>query len=243
VPGKEIEEGERQRLAGAWVSPGDPLAEKTLKAVLQQLAQVAGLAGIALEETVPPGYSAGASSGKSPVSLGYNPDLRLAFLRSGHADPIDFETGSGKPVTLRSSPGTAVGGKTVDLSLPEFDRSAGADAALDAAWTALRAGKAAAFTAGLAQAAPPNVTLLLRPEAKPGDPWKKLAQPLQKAPQTASGYAEDPSGTWDVLVYDPEHPESLAAALAKANASSVVIDMTAPGVDLKRDLKAVVKGQ
>lgn len=243
VPVKEIGESERQRLAGAWVSPADPLAEKTLKALLQQLAQVQGLAGIAVDETVPPGYGEGALPGKSPVSLGYNPDMRLAFLRSGHADPLDFEAGSGKPVALRSSPGTAVGGKTVDLSLPEFDRNEGADAALDSAWTAFRAAKAAAFTASLAQAAPQNVALLLRPEAKPGDPWKKLAQPLQKASQTASGYSEDPAGAWDVLVYDPEHPDALSAALGKANAPGVVIDMTAPGVDLKRDLTAVVKGQ
>ena len=105
-----------------WVSPLVPVVQKTLTELVQRLAATPGVAVLVLRETLSPGYARWqfAGSSISEADLGYTPEMRLAFLRHAHVDPIDF----------RINP--PLYGANVDLSLPEFpDADSISDVAAD----------------------------------------------------------------------------------------------------------------
>jgi hypothetical protein len=67
--------------------------------VLGEIAATKGLAGMALLDTAPPGYSLPASNrmysaGDYGAEVGYTPAARIAFIRSGGYDPIDLASGT-----------------------------------------------------------------------------------------------------------------------------------------------------
>lgn len=95
--GDDWRERDIEPLSGVAVSPLSPPVRQTLLGVVQSLKDLPELAGIVLRETAPPGYelqgqtSAGISGAddSSSLTLGYSSEMRLAFLRKSHADPID----------------------------------------------------------------------------------------------------------------------------------------------------------
>jgi len=241
---------ERRWLSGLWVSPADSTVEKSLKAFIEQVGQTPGLAGIAIEDTMPPGYEPSADSAgiakDGGVSLGYNPEARLAFLRAHNADPIDFDEQGGVPVVIRSTDGSDIGSKNVDISLPVFDRNRAVDTPLSTAWSDYRNAQTVVLTNTLVEtaAAAVKVPLLIRTAVHSGAKFERIAVPLHKETPTSPTYATDPAARMDVITYDPAHPEEASDALAKSkSAHGAVIDMSAPGVDLKRDLTALLKGK
>ncbi len=76
------------------VSPVSPQVQTTLTALVQDLAARPGLAGVAWDDV------------DSDREVGFAPEMRLAFLRSAHADPLDLT----QQYTLRA-----------DDTLPLFD--------------------------------------------------------------------------------------------------------------------------
>lgn len=94
--GDDWRERDIEPLSGVAVSPLSPPVRQTLLGVVQSLKDLPELAGIVLRETAPPGYELqGVTSGdsraddSSSLTLGYSSEMRLAFLRKSHADPID----------------------------------------------------------------------------------------------------------------------------------------------------------
>jgi hypothetical protein len=92
------------------VSPSSPSVQTTLTTLVQEIAAWPRLSGFVWEDA------------EADDTLGYTPDMRLAFLRSDHADPIDVYPGYSR----------------ADLSLPLFDDKA-IDAALPARWEKAKA--------------------------------------------------------------------------------------------------------
>ncbi|MBB6048845.1 hypothetical protein [Armatimonas rosea] len=83
--------------------PDSPETRRALLPLLRTLASLPGLAGLALAETVAPGYispRANRFGGTTAQEYGYTPERRLAFLRSEGYDPIDL-TGRGESGELR----------------------------------------------------------------------------------------------------------------------------------------------
>ena len=64
------------------VSPAAPAVSATLAELVRSLSAQPGLAGLVLEDADPDG------------ELGYTPEMRLAFLRAAHGDPIDMTQGN-----------------------------------------------------------------------------------------------------------------------------------------------------
>ena len=250
IPASTIDATERRWLSGVWVSPADITVGKSLRALVEQAARTPGLAGVAIEDTMPPGYEAAsdrtASAKDGGVSFGYNPELRLAFLRARHADPIDFDELGGASVLMRTAGGSDMGSRSLDISLPVFDRNSGLDQTLSAAWSDYRNAQTVALTNGIVETAAASAVklpLYVRTAVHSGARFERLAVPIHKDTAASPAYATDPEGRLDVVTYDPAHPEDAADALSKPKAAhGAVIDMTAPGVDLKRDLTAILKG-
>lgn len=91
---------------GDWLAP-DAANPKLLAARIAEIAKTPGLAGLVLQDTLPPGYgeyegggflpgeasaASGARSGETTPArfLGYTPQMRLAFLRREGVDPMDL---------------------------------------------------------------------------------------------------------------------------------------------------------
>ncbi len=78
-----------QHRGESWVSPTDPAVRRLLPALVRVLAGTKGLAGLAFQDTTPPG-TLEAHSYPDGDDLGFLPANRLAFLRAYHLDPIDL---------------------------------------------------------------------------------------------------------------------------------------------------------
>ncbi len=74
---------------GVAVSPMAPEVRQTLAALVRSLAHRPGVAGLVWRTTDPPGYDLPGEETSSQI-LGYSEDMRLAFLRKSHADPVDI---------------------------------------------------------------------------------------------------------------------------------------------------------
>lgn len=97
---------------GDWLCSDAAASRAALEERLRDIAVLPGLSGIALEDTVPPGYqSAGAQADPfadfDSEDYGYTPSMRLAFLRRNGSDPIDLAVRTNRHLSA-------------DLSLPFF---------------------------------------------------------------------------------------------------------------------------
>lgn len=110
------------------VSPFSASVRGTLTTLVRGLASRSGLAGFVWEDAQASGY------------LGYTPDMRLAFLRRFHADPLDI------------TPAYALGH---DLSLPTFDDAA-QDKTLPDVWDKARFEVNLSLLRGLRESLPPS---------------------------------------------------------------------------------------
>jgi len=110
------------------VSPFSASVRGTLTTLVRGLASRSGLAGFVWEDA------------QANSSLGYTPEIRLAFLRRFHADPLDI------------TPAYALGH---DLSLPTFDDAA-QDKALPDVWDKARFGVNLSLLTGLRASLPPS---------------------------------------------------------------------------------------
>lgn len=119
-------------------SPAAPAVQQTLTALMQDLAARPDLAGLVWEDAEPDG------------TLGDTPLMRLAFLRTAHADPLDIAD---------------TGDVRIDLSLPLFDDPK-VDAAQSDLWAKFRADADTSLLRSLRAAAwrgsGPPLTLLLQ---------------------------------------------------------------------------------
>ncbi len=76
---------------GVAVNPMAPRVADALGGLVKDAAGRAGIAGIVWRETAPPGYGPTTRwDGASPLTLGFQEDMRLAFLRKDHVDPVDM---------------------------------------------------------------------------------------------------------------------------------------------------------
>ena len=77
---------------GAWASPSDPRVTSLLTKLVRELVAVKGLAGIAFVDTAAPGYRRDFDRWfAGGIDFGYTEDMRLAYLRRYHQDPIDID--------------------------------------------------------------------------------------------------------------------------------------------------------
>ena len=81
-----------QHRGQSWVSPTDPAVRRLLPALVRVVAGTKGLAGLAFQDTLPPG-TVEAQSSPSGDEVGFLPASRLAYLRAYHVDPIDLGPG------------------------------------------------------------------------------------------------------------------------------------------------------
>jgi len=98
-----------------WASPMEPSVRRMLPALLSALASAHGIAGIALQDTAPPGIVADDSARQFGISVGYSLRNRLAILRQSHYDPID--TGDASATLWMPEQGFQ---STFPLDLPTF---------------------------------------------------------------------------------------------------------------------------
>lgn len=179
-----VEEARTDEGARGWVSPVDPNVQKTLTALVKAVAATPGLAGLAFQDTAPPGYVDTGNVDLLDTEVGYTPANRLAFLRAHQADPVDVG-GSGE-----SDQPDKIGTSYVflDWSLPDFPGSE--YDGQNAPWDKFRIDADHAALAGLygaAREAAPNLPLLMR-ERKMGlsfEPWTG-PKDLNEAPDAAS---------------------------------------------------------
>ncbi len=87
--------------ANLWVDPTDPATQAALMGLLRAIRTHAGVGVCVFCDVVPKGFAALDLYFNSPTfisrcaNLGYNPALRLAFLRKNHRDPIDIFSSNG----------------------------------------------------------------------------------------------------------------------------------------------------
>ncbi|MGC4042379.1 MAG: hypothetical protein QM758_01065 [Armatimonas sp.] len=83
------------KTAFEWLAPDAPGVTAKVRARINELAGLPGLAGLALVDTAPPGYSPKPSffSNSTRYDFGGRPGNRLAFLRRTGADPLDLDRG------------------------------------------------------------------------------------------------------------------------------------------------------
>ena len=154
---------------GDYLRCDAPAVQSAIAADIAHVASVAGLAGVVLRDTRPPGYSVdpsvndhadtgGNDLGIDPLlQLGYSDSLRLAFLRKNSVDPVDVSplwmgdqlntsgSSTGQPsIALPFFPdsGTRAQNSIFNPS-PNRNRSRGDDTVLRdefAKWSAFRAG-------------------------------------------------------------------------------------------------------
>ena len=119
-------EQDTETTPGVAVSPLAPAVQDTLVSLVRSLAAMPGLAGVVLRQTAPPGYDLRAKEENNrTILLGYQGDMRLAFLRSHHADPVDV-----------FSPGRYNGKANTDL--PNFQYDGQLSGKVSDEWTAFR---------------------------------------------------------------------------------------------------------
>ncbi len=111
------------------VSPAAERVRGGLTSLVRGLSARPGLAGFVWEDA------------EADDALGYTPEMRLAFLRAFHGDPLD--------ITPQLS-------LNADVSLPTFDDAA-ADKALSRLWDKARTGANAALLGAMRQALMPSV--------------------------------------------------------------------------------------
>ena len=149
------------------VSPAAPAVAQTLSGLMQDLAARPELAGVVWEDA------------ETNSDVGYTPLLRLAFLRTAHADPVDI---------------AAPGYSRIDLSLPLFD-DAQADAALPDQWgkftdaadvSLLRSLRAAAWR----PSGPPLTVLLQQTAFDNDDYFVDWSDPRQPSPDIREQQAD-----------------------------------------------------
>ena len=116
----------------AAVSPASGRVRDDLTALVRSLAARPGLAGFIWEDA------------DSDPELGYTPDMRLAFLRDQHADPLDI---------------TSENYLLADASLPGFD-DAKADEELLVRWKSARTQSIADMLGQMRRALPPSASAL-----------------------------------------------------------------------------------
>ena len=82
---------------GIAVAPTQPAVRSALLGIARLVAQRAGVAGIVLRDSDPPGYDLepGTQDRSVDLQLGFVEPARLAFLRKYHADPIDLYASGG----------------------------------------------------------------------------------------------------------------------------------------------------
>lgn len=150
------------------VSPFAASVRDTLTTLVRGLALRSGLAGFVWEDAQTSGY------------LGYTPEMRLAFLRQFHADPLDI------------TPTHALGH---DLSLPTFDDAA-QDKSLPDVWDKARFEVNLGLLMGLRESLPPSAAVgrtVLMEQNKYGRDWlttwddPRLPPPALRMPPSASG--------------------------------------------------------
>ncbi|MCW3058528.1 MAG: hypothetical protein JWQ02_349, partial [Capsulimonas sp.] len=91
----------------AWANPAS--VQQDVSRQIQQYVKCVGCSGVVWTNTAPPGYHDIPGTSIEPMTaLGYTKDMRLAFLRRWHADPIDIDPTF--PISSR-----------VNTSLPNFD--------------------------------------------------------------------------------------------------------------------------
>jgi len=93
-PGAEVENGDIPRRLPASsiaVNPMHPTVQARLGQLLRFLAAQPGIDGIVWRETEPAGYRVSDGGQDATIlDLGCTPEMRLAFLRKTHTDPIDI---------------------------------------------------------------------------------------------------------------------------------------------------------
>ena len=111
----EEEDAKLPQPEGIWACPAAPPVQKVLLEAVRWLASTPGVAVLVLRQTAPPGYEYAPDAGGWPIPIptanaegGFTPDLRLAFLRRDHVDPLDL----GIPVSTPTS---------LNLFVPGFD--------------------------------------------------------------------------------------------------------------------------
>ncbi len=154
------------------VSPAAPAVAQTLSGLMQDLAARPELAGVVWEDAEP------------DSDLGYTPEMRLAFLRAAHADPVDIADPSAS---------------RIDLSLPLFDDPK-ADAALPDQWAKFTAAADASLLQSLCAAAwrpsGPPLTVLLQQTSDEDSYFVDWNNPKRQSPplteQQATGFSVPP---------------------------------------------------
>ena len=235
-------------------SPASPQVKKTLTDLVRGLASRPGLAGFVWED------------GVRGDDLGYTPEMRLAFLRAFHADPVDITPDDALNYYLSG-----------DTSLPTFDDKA-VDATLTKHWDDARLGANGYFLTLLRQAVPNaadkpilmslgdgagpfliswDVPRQLPPPLRPLFAGKDDSSPEQMVSEiTKQGRSvliglsvKDPAST-DALARDLQEaltlPSAPGTAHTKPNAkppwSGYVLDFDSPGVtDGDRPLSDLVQ--
>ncbi len=189
----------QQHRGNSWASPTDPAVRRLLPALVRVLAGTKGLAGLAFQDTTPPG-TLETDSFPDDNHLGFLPVRRLAFLRAYHVDPIDM--GPLSQMVFASGKGSA--DLMVQAGIPTFPSSA--PRGLYLAWSkgrveANRSLLAECFQA--ARASAPALPLKIR-ESQVGFWFSAWSTPLPPKPQTSPS-----SDGFICLPCDPAQPVDL----------------------------------
>ena len=105
-----------------WASPFDPAVQTLLPALVRAVAATPGLAGLVLEDAVPPGYD-GSGADRDGLGLGYTLPSRLTYLRGTHRDPVDITTSYGDSVSVFVSGEFFFGNYQIDIPTFRSDRA------------------------------------------------------------------------------------------------------------------------
>jgi len=169
------------------VSPFSPLVRQRLLDTVHDISRLPGLAGMAWQETVSPGYlpvSRMITLG-APAPLGYGEAARLLFLRRAHTDPVDLF-----PNEYRQG--------HADTRLPAFDNF-NLDRSLWQRWGEFRRAENLAFLHALRAVVAPGQAVVIAargpadrdPEQGPSwyGTWDNPARPPTDRDEFASGEA------------------------------------------------------
>ncbi len=192
-----------QHRGQSWVSPTDPAVRRLLPALVRVLAGTKGLAGLAFQDTMPPG-TVEAQSSPNGDDLGFLPASRLAYLRTYHVDPIDL--GPRQDYIYASQKGSA--DFTVQANIPTFPAQpphGGYSVWSKGQVQADRSLLAQCFLA--ARASAPSLPLTIR-EPNLGlwfSPWKTPTPPKPVSADQIGDFKPS-SGTIPCLPYSPARP-------------------------------------
>ena len=214
-------EQDTETLPGVAVSAFSPAVQSALLPLVRALAARPGLAGVVFRDTAPPGYDLRVNEENNrPLLLGYSGDIRLAFLRSHHADPIDV-----------FAPGRYNGKANTDLTNFQYDGQLSQKVSDE--WDAYRRDSNIFFLNQLRAAArPKRVIVRQRGQGQGGrtsdgkivrPPGFYAAWDAPKAPPpTLYGYRDNPD----------KQPLAGKDALAQAKAQSPLVLTELPLADL-----------